>query len=137
VLHVDDDVDEVEQHPAALAGALTAGRLAAALAQLLLDLVHDGLHLAFVGRRRDHEAVRDGQLVGHVEHDDVLGLLVGGRGHRHPRQRERFVGRRHRSPSRRTDRSVPGTSVPAPTERPFARVDRSLPGQWLPIGPNG
>ena len=79
VLDVDDHVDVVEQHPAALALALAAYRLGAELPQPLLDRVDDRLDLAVVGRRAQDEAVGDHQLLAHVEGEDVVGELVGGR----------------------------------------------------------
>src|SRR4029453_9535854 len=66
VLDVDDDVEVVQQHPAALPLALAAYRLGVQGAPLLLD------------RRRDQERVGDRQLLGDVERDHVLGLLVVG-----------------------------------------------------------
>ena len=79
VLHVHDDVAVVDQHPAAVALALAADRLGADLAQLVLDLVDDRLHLAVVARRGEQERVGDRELVADVEGHDVLGQLVGGR----------------------------------------------------------
>ena len=79
VLDVHDDVDVVEQHPAALALALAAHRLGAQPAQSLLDRVDDRADLPVVGRRAEHEDVGDDELVAHVEGEDVVGELVGGR----------------------------------------------------------
>ena len=79
VLDVDDDVDVVQQRPAALAGAFAAGGLVAGLAHLLLDLVDDRVDLSLVGRRRDHEAVGDDQLIRDVDDDDIVGELRGRR----------------------------------------------------------
>ena len=79
VLDVHDDVDVVQQRPAAFAGALAASGLVAGLAHFLFDLVDDGVDLSFVGRRGDHEAVGDDELIGHVDDDDVVGKLRGRR----------------------------------------------------------
>ena len=72
----------VQEHPAVLLVALAPQRLEVLLlAEPALDLVDDGRDLALDGRRADEEHVGDGQVVGHVEGDDVLGqLLVGGLG---------------------------------------------------------
>ena len=54
VLDVDDDLQVVEQHPAALAGPFAAYRLGVEVdAELLLDRVHDRADLAVVGGGRD------------------------------------------------------------------------------------
>ena len=45
VLYVDDELTEVEKHPASLALTLAADRLRALLLQRLLDGVHDRPHL--------------------------------------------------------------------------------------------
>ncbi len=79
MLDVHDDVDVIQQRPAAFAGALAAGGLVAGLAHLLLDLVDNGVDLPFVGRRGDDEAVGDDQLIGHVDDDDIVGKLRRGR----------------------------------------------------------
>src|SRR5690242_8829932 len=50
VLHVDDDVAVVDQHPPTVPLALATDRLLADVTELVLDLVHDRLHLAVVGR---------------------------------------------------------------------------------------
>ena len=85
MLDVHDDVEVIQQRPAAFAGALAAGRLVAGLAHFLLDLVDDGVDLPFVGCRGDHEAVGDDQLLGDVDDDDVVGELGGGRAGGHCR----------------------------------------------------
>jgi hypothetical protein len=77
VLHVDDDLAEVEQDPAALLLALAPDRLGAELAQPLLDGVHDREHLAVVGCGGEQEHVGDDELLAHVEQQDVLAELVG------------------------------------------------------------
>src|SRR3954471_20684280 len=59
VLHVDDDVAVVDQHPTAVALSLATDGLGAELAELVLDLVDDRLHLAVVARRREQEGVGD------------------------------------------------------------------------------
>src|SRR4029453_703153 len=62
----------------ALPLALAAYRLGVQGAQLLLDRVDDRTDLPVVGGRRDQERVGDRQLLGDVERDHVLGLLVVG-----------------------------------------------------------
>ena len=96
MLDVHDDVDEVQQCPAAFAGALAACRFVAGQPHLLLDLVDDRVDLTLVGRRRDHEAVGDHQLAGHVDDDDVVGEFGRGRPCGHRRHRDGFVGSGHR-----------------------------------------
>lgn len=76
---MDHDVAVVKQDPPAVALALSAYGLGADVAKLLFDLVDDGPHLPVVRRRAQHEGVGDHQLVGHVEGDDVVSELVGGR----------------------------------------------------------
>jgi hypothetical protein len=77
VLHVNDDVGVVDQHPPAVALALPAYRLGADVPELVLHLIDDRLHLPVVGRGAEHEGVGDDELVGDVEGDDVVGELVG------------------------------------------------------------
>jgi hypothetical protein len=76
VLDVHDDIDEVQQNPAALPGTLASHRLGTGGAHLLLHRVDDRLHLALIGRRGDHEAIGDDQLLGHVQQNQVVGLFV-------------------------------------------------------------
>jgi hypothetical protein len=85
VLDVDYHVKVVEQHPPALALALTAHRLGPGLAQLVLDVINDRLDLAIVGCRAEQERVGDDKLLAHVVGDDVGSELVGrgSRGDRH------------------------------------------------------
>ena len=70
MLHVDDDVDEVDEHPAALALPLAADRLGAHVAQDVLDLVDDGAHLPLGLGRDDDEDVGERELLGHVDAGD-------------------------------------------------------------------
>src|SRR6478735_8939814 len=79
VLHVHDDVAVVDEHPAAVALALAPDRLGVDLAELVLDLVDDRLHLPLVGRGGEQERVGDRQLLRDIEGDDLLGELVRGR----------------------------------------------------------
>src|SRR3954454_22235223 len=79
VLYVDDDVAVVDEHPPPVALALAPDRLLTGVAELVLDLVDDRLHLAVVARGLQQERVGDGELVADVEGDDVLRQLVGGR----------------------------------------------------------
>src|SRR3954452_7921977 len=79
VLHVDDDVAVVDQHPPPVALALAPDRLLAGVAELVLDLVDDRLDLTVVAGGGQQERVGDGELVADVEGDDVLRQLVGGR----------------------------------------------------------
>src|SRR5487761_1369097 len=76
MLHVDDDVDVVEQHPAALALAFPAGGLGTGQPQPGLDLVDDRPDLADVGRRTEQERVGDHELLTLVVSDDAAGELV-------------------------------------------------------------
>ncbi len=80
MLDVHHDVEVVQQHPALLAVALAADRSGIQLAQCLLDAVDHGADLAFVGGGDDEEHVGDGQLLRHVEGDEVGAELVGRRG---------------------------------------------------------
>src|SRR5580692_5047703 len=76
VLHMDDHVDVVEQHPASFTLALAADRLGADPAQLLLDTVHDRPDLAVVRCGAEQKRVRDYELVADVVGDDVCCELV-------------------------------------------------------------
>jgi hypothetical protein len=73
-------VDVVEQHPPPGPLALAPHRLGLLRKahQALLDRVHDRLHLPLVGCGGDHERIGDDHLLGHVDDDDVVRLLVGG-----------------------------------------------------------
>ena len=77
MLDVHNDVDVIQQRPAAFAGALAARGLVAGPAHLLLDLVDNGVDLPFVGSRGDDEAVGDDQLTGDVDDDDVSRFRPG------------------------------------------------------------
>src|SRR5260370_7845780 len=79
MLHVDHDLEVVEQYPAALTLALAADQLRAGLAHAELDLVDDGPDLPVVGRRAQHEGVGDHELFAHVVSDYAVGQLVRGR----------------------------------------------------------
>ena len=79
VLHVHDDVEVVEQHPAVLPLALAVRRLLTIGSEPLLDRLDDGAHLTVVGRRAKQEGVGHSKLVADVERDDVHRKLVGGR----------------------------------------------------------
>ena len=96
MLDVHHDVDEVQQRPAAFAGAFAAGGLVARDPHLLLDLVDDRVDLALVGGRRDDEAVGDDQLPGHVDHHDIVGELGCGRPGGDRGHVDRFFGGAHR-----------------------------------------
>ena len=101
VLHVHDDVAEVDEHPATLALALTAQRLAAELAEPVLDLVDDGADLALGGGGGDDEDVGERHLVTHVDRHHLLGdLLLGGQGG-HLGELERAFCGSHGSPMER------------------------------------
>src|SRR4051794_36688266 len=63
VLDVYDDLGVVDQHPATVALALAAYGLGTDLAELVLDLVDDRLHLPLVARRAEQEGVGDDELV--------------------------------------------------------------------------
>src|SRR5680860_1823277 len=78
VLDVDDDVGEVDQHPAAIAFAFPAHRLDAELAKLVLDVVDDRADLAVVGSRRQNEDVGERELLADIQSDDLAGQLVLG-----------------------------------------------------------
>ena len=81
MLHVYDDLGVVDQHPTAVALALTAYGLGAELSQGVLDALHDGLDLAVVGPAGDQERVGDGQLVADVEGEEIECPLHGARFH--------------------------------------------------------
>ena len=76
MLNVHDDVEVVEQDPAAFPLTLTAHGPGPGLAQPVLDLVHDRPHLAVVGGGTEQEHVGDDELLAHVVGDDVTGELV-------------------------------------------------------------
>src|SRR5690625_4622216 len=76
MLDVHHDVGVIQQHPATLTFALTADRLGVEGAQPFLDSVDDGPHLPIVRCRTQDEGIGDGELVGYVVSDDVLGQLV-------------------------------------------------------------
>src|SRR5674476_723744 len=78
VLDVDDDVREVDQHPAAVALAFPAHRLDPELAKLVLDVVDDRADLAVVGSGRQNEDVGERELLTDVQSDDLAGQLVLG-----------------------------------------------------------
>ena len=77
MLHMDDDLAVVDQHPATVPLALAAHRLGADLAKLVLDLVDDRLDLSFVACGGDQKGVGDRELFADVEGDEVAGQLVG------------------------------------------------------------
>jgi hypothetical protein len=76
VLHVHDDVDEVQQHPPALALAFTAYRLDPQLQQAFLDRVDNGLDRPLVRCAGQHETVGDHELLADVDDREVGGELV-------------------------------------------------------------
>src|SRR5690606_1589506 len=75
---VHDEIAEVEQHPTALAAPLATQRLRARLEERILDAARDREHVALVVARREQECVGQRQRPGHVERDEILGLLVVG-----------------------------------------------------------
>ena len=76
---MDDDVAEVQQHPPSLGLAFATDRLdAAALAQLVLDLIGDRADLDVGIAGRDDEVVGDHEQIGDVDRDDVVCLLIAG-----------------------------------------------------------
>ena len=79
VLHVHHDVPEVQEHPATLGLAFPAHRLdPGLLAQLVLHLVHDGVHQPLIGGRGEQEAVDQAHRLGDVVGVELGGVLVGG-----------------------------------------------------------
>ena len=76
---MDDDSAEVQQRPVRVGPAFATDRPHALRAQLLGDAVADGAQLALRTARANDEVVRHGGQLGHVEQDDVGGLLVLGR----------------------------------------------------------
>ena len=74
-----DDVAVIQKRPASVGGHLAVGGLdGRLLAQLVLDLVDDGVHLAGVGGRGDDEVVGHADKVAHFLHHDIGGLLLIG-----------------------------------------------------------
>jgi hypothetical protein len=51
--------------------------LDASLGEALLDRFDDGAHLSVVRRRTQHKGIGDGQLIAHIERDDIDSELVG------------------------------------------------------------
>ena len=80
VEHVNDEIDVVEQDPAALALAFAAEGLAVPFGQPLLDFTRDCLDLPIGISAADHEVVGDDELLRDVEDHYALGFL--GRGGR-------------------------------------------------------
>ena len=77
---MDDEIAVVEQDPLALVGPLPADGLdSASLEQPVFDLVGDRLDLDVGSAGRDDEVVGNDQQFCHLDGDDVLGLLLGGR----------------------------------------------------------
>src|SRR6266511_357918 len=76
---VNDDVPQIDEHPAARAVALHAYRLPPSGLRLLHDAVRDPLHLPLAAPTADHEEVGDGGDLRDVQDEDVLGLLVARR----------------------------------------------------------
>jgi len=67
VEEVDDDVAEVEEHPAGLRFAFAANARHAAGAEVAIECVEEGLHLAGVSGRGDHEIVGEIRNLANVE----------------------------------------------------------------------
>jgi hypothetical protein len=78
-LHVYDEVEVVEQHPALLAVALAVYGLRIMSSQRLLDPIDNRADLALVGRGDHQEHVGNGQLFGNVVRDQIGAQLVNGR----------------------------------------------------------
>jgi len=76
---VDDEVAVVGQYPLGPVVALDAQRSLAALLELELDLVANGLNLPEVGPGTDHEVIGEGTDPAKVENADVERLLRLGR----------------------------------------------------------
>jgi hypothetical protein len=74
---VDDDVAEVNQHPAGVYVALPTEGPEAIAAQRFVQGIQQGLHLTDVHRRGDDEVVGESRDLTDVEKQDVLRLLLG------------------------------------------------------------
>ena len=75
---MDDDVNEIDEHPGF--GFVAAGRDGGKIALLaqLGDFVTDSTHLAGAGAGGDDEIIGDGGNIAEVEDDDVLAFGIGG-----------------------------------------------------------
>ena len=93
---MDDDVAEVQQHPAGVYVAFPAEGSEAIAAQGLVQGIQQGLNLAHVHRRGDDEVVGEGRDLAYVEKQDVLGLLLGQQVNDTPRE----VGSSQKAPSK-------------------------------------
>src|SRR5699024_8982310 len=130
VLDVDDDVAVVQQHPAGVALALAAQRLAAALAeQRLLDAVDDRGDLPLGLPAAHEEHVGDDDQLGDVQADHLVGELVGGGLSGHPGEVEGFFRGAHAAASSRTGWTW---GVPDGTGRASSAADAS-PGPMTPV----
>jgi hypothetical protein len=72
---VDDDVPEIEKHPAPLLPTLAPKRLDASLDHPLFDLARNRQHVALVTTGDENKRVGEGQRTGNIEGNDVLTLL--------------------------------------------------------------
>src|SRR5699024_386025 len=127
---VDDDVAVVQQHPAGVALALAAQRLAAALGeQRLLDAVDDRGDLPLGLPAAHEEHVGDDDQLGDVQADHLVGELVGGGLSGHPGEVEGFFRGAHAAASSRTGWT---RGVPDGTGRAASAADAS-PGPMTPV----
>jgi len=118
---VDDEVAVVGQYPLGPVVALDAQRSLAALLELELDLVANGLNLPEVGPGTDHEVIGEGTDPAKVENADVERLLRLGRvGRGERRDGWRFLGQR--TPLGETARDL---------------LERTAFGRMAALGPNG
>lgn len=74
---MDDGVAEVDEHPAGVRRALGAGGADALVAEVAVERVEDGAHLAGIRGGGDDEDVGEGGDGTDVHQHDVLGLAVG------------------------------------------------------------
>ena len=77
VEHVEDDVDEVDEHPLIAVGAALAERAVISGLTELAGVVADGLHLPRAGAGGEDEVIGDGRNAADVEDDDVMAAGVG------------------------------------------------------------
>jgi len=75
---VQDDVDEVDEHPLIAVGAALAERAVVAGVAVLAGFIADGLHLPRAGAGGEDEVIGDGRNAADVEDDDVVAPGVGG-----------------------------------------------------------
>ena len=78
---VNDDVCEVDEHPAALGVALDSQRTLPRLPRRSGHAVHDGLHVALGASGRNQEGICEGSHLADVQDDHVFAIFLEHRVH--------------------------------------------------------